>query len=84
MRTTVTLDPDVVERLKSLARRKNQSFKVVLNEAIRVGLAQEARGRRRFEVESRPLGLRLDLTNALQLVGDLEDAEIIRKMQLPE
>ena len=80
----MTLDPDVAEQLKAVARRKNLPFKVALNDAVRAGLAAERGGRRPFEVESRPLGLKpgVDLTHALQLVGELEDEEIIRKMQL--
>jgi hypothetical protein len=83
-RTTVTLDPDVKQQLKELARKRNVSFKVALNETVRAGLAAGRGGRRRFIVESQPMGLKpgVDLTHALQLVGELEDEEIIRKMQL--
>ena len=43
MRTTVTLDSDVAEKLKELARRKRSSFKVTLNEVLRRGLTAQAR-----------------------------------------
>lgn len=82
MRTTVTLDPDVVEYVKSIAHKRDVPFKVALNDAIRDGRAAGRGGCRPFKVESRPLGVKVDLTHALQLVGDLEDEEIIRKMQL--
>ena len=84
MRTTVTLDPDVAEQLKALARQRNQSFKVVLNNAVRAGLAAERGGRKPFKVESWPMGLRpdIDWTKALQMAADLEDEEILRKMDL--
>jgi hypothetical protein len=82
MRTTVTLDPDVAEYVKSLARTRSVSFKVALNDSVREGAASRRGGRRPFKVESRALGVKVDLTHALQLVGDLEDEEIIRKMQL--
>ena len=39
MRTTVTLDPDVAAELKELARQRGVSFKEVLNDAVRAGLA---------------------------------------------
>jgi hypothetical protein len=83
-RTTVTLDPDVAEQLKSLARSRNISFKVALNDAVRAGLAAERGTARPFKVQSWPMGLRpgLDLTKALQMAYDLEDEEIIRKLQL--
>jgi hypothetical protein len=53
MRTTFTLDDDIAERLKDLARRERVSFRRVVNETLRRGLsAQEPRGRRpRFRVE---------------------------------
>jgi hypothetical protein len=84
MRTTVTLDPDVAEQLKTLARRRNTSFKAVLNSTVRAGLAAERGGRRQYRTPTWPMGLRpgVDLTHALQMAADLEDEEIIRKLQL--
>lgn len=40
MRTTLTLDRDVAARLEQVARRKKGSFKAIVNEALRAGLAQ--------------------------------------------
>ena len=85
MRTTVTLDPDVAEQLKALARRRNVSFKEVLNSAVRAGLAAERGGAGRpYRVRPRPLGLRSDIdwTKALGIAATLEDEEIIRKLRL--
>jgi hypothetical protein len=84
IRTTVTLDPDVAAQLKALARQRNQSFKVVLNNTVRAGLAAERGGRRPFKVEPLRMGLLpgVDLTHALQMAADLEDEEIIRKLEL--
>jgi hypothetical protein len=84
MRTTVTLDPDLPEQLKALAPERNVSFKAELNDAVRAGLAAERGASRRFTVEARPMGLRpgVDLTKALQLAAELEDEEIIRKLNL--
>ena len=84
IRTTVTLDPDVAEQLKALARRRNLSFKAALNSTVRAGLAAERGGGRPFRVEARPMGLRpgVDLTHALRMAADLEDNEIIRKLEL--
>jgi Ribbon-helix-helix protein, copG family len=85
MRTTVTLDPDLAAKLRALARERGVSFKEALNSALRRGLASgEPRGRRRYRVASRPLGLRpgVDLEHALRLAGELDDAETIRKLEL--
>jgi hypothetical protein len=84
MRTTVTLDPDVVEQLKALAHRRNLSFKAALNNAIRAGLVAERGGRRAYKVPARPMRLRpgVDVTHALRLADSLEDEEIVRKLEL--
>jgi hypothetical protein len=86
MRTTVTLDPDVAARLKSVARERGISFKQALNQAVRAGLAEGGarRQRRRFRQFTQPMGLRpgVSLDKALQLVAALEDDEVIRKLQL--
>ena len=81
-RTTVTLDPDVAEQLKVVARRRDISFKEALNNTVRAGLAAERGGSRPFKVEARPMGALVDLTHALQIAADLEDEEILRKMAL--
>ena len=41
MRTTLTLDEDLAVRLKQLARREGRSFKEVVNDAMRRGLAAQ-------------------------------------------
>lgn len=40
MRTTVTLEPDVVRRLHEVVRKENVSFKDALNGVLRRGLDQ--------------------------------------------
>jgi hypothetical protein len=84
IRTTVTLDLDVAEQLKALARRRNISFKAALNTALRDGLAAERGENTPFHVAARPMGLRpdIDFTHALRLAAELEDEEIIRKLEL--
>jgi hypothetical protein len=82
MRTTVTLDPDVAEQLRTLARQRNVPFKVALNNAIRTGLAAERGGSRRYRVPARSMGLQpgADLTHAARIAEALEDDEIVRKL----
>jgi hypothetical protein len=83
MRTTVTLDTDVAEELKAIARRRNLPFKQVLNNAVRAGLAAERAGRKPFVQQTYPMGAKVDLTKALQMAYDLEDAETMRKLRHP-
>ena len=85
MRTTVTLDPDLAQKVRSLARERGVSFKEALNTALRRGLTEGAAASKRpYRLASRRLGLRpgIDLEHALRLAGELEDAETIRKLEL--
>lgn len=72
MRTTLTLDDDVADKLKRLARRSGRAFREVVNETLRRGLLADAAGTRRapFTVRVRDLGaLRPGLS--LDNIGDL-------------
>jgi hypothetical protein len=84
VRTTVTLDEDVAERLKATARERGISFKAALNEAARSGLSQGRSASTAYRVDSRELELRpgIDLDKALRLAGELEDSELARKLEL--
>jgi hypothetical protein len=84
MRTTVTLDPDVDAKLKVTMRERGVSFKVALNDAVRAGLGAPTRSPRRYKMQTAPLGLQpgINIDKALRLAGELEDEEIIRKLEL--
>ena len=76
MRTTVTLDPEVERLVKRAMRERGRSFKEVVNEGLRAGLGGSAPGDP-VDFPTYDLGEPLvDLTKALRLAGDLEDAEI--------
>jgi pheromone shutdown protein TraB len=83
MRTTVTLDDDIAELLKKRARERDVPFKRVLNEAIRAGLASRAPAAKPYRMKPRKLGVRpgVDLTKALRLAAELEDAEVVRELE---
>jgi len=76
MRTTLTLDSDVAERLASETRRTGKSLKALVNEAIRLGLGLTGRPptASRFTVEPHAFGLRpgIDPDRLNQLVDELE------------
>lgn len=84
MRTTITLDPDLAARLRELARERRVPFKRVVNEALRAGLGEGERPPRPYRLPARPMGVRpgIDLDRATRLGGELEDAEITRKLEL--
>jgi hypothetical protein len=84
MRTTLTLDRDVAERLKQKMRRTGKGLKATINDALRAGLriggARPARGR--FRVEPHAFGVKpgVDLDRLNQLVDELECEENARKL----
>ena len=47
MRTTVTLDDDVLDRVKHESRSRGASFRDTLNDLLRTALSLETRPRRR-------------------------------------
>jgi plasmid stability protein len=72
MRTTLTLDDDVAAKLKSAARRSGRSFRDIVNDTLRRGLAtrRPATPPPPFRVVTRDLGeLRPGLS--LDSVADL-------------
>jgi hypothetical protein len=77
VRTTLTLDDDVAERLKSEVHRTRRPFREVVNETLRIGLASRraARPKQPFRVAARDLGeLRpgLSLDNVAGLLDQVE------------
>jgi hypothetical protein len=84
MRTTVTLDPDVAAKLRATTRQRGVSFKAALNDAVRAGLAATPPLGKRFTVHARALGIRpdIDVDKALHIAAEMEDAEILRKLDL--
>ncbi len=59
MRTTLTLDDDLAQRLQDMSRERDSAFKQVVNEAIRLGIDQMDRpvkARERFQIVPLDLG----------------------------
>ncbi|ULE34685.1 antitoxin [Mycobacterium sp. IDR2000157661] len=81
MRTTVTLDDDTLALIRRRMREQGVSFKTALNDAIRDG----AFGRppaTRFVTRSADLGVpTVNLDRALQIAGELEDEELLRRQR---
>ena len=84
MRTTLTIDDELLDRVKREARRAKLPFRSALERALRLGLERmRPQPRRRpfrqrtFHLGHPPAG-RLD--KALQLAAMLDDEEIVRKL----
>ncbi len=85
MRTTVDLDPDLLERLRVEATRRRVSFKQLLNAAIRSGLAtRPAAQGKPYALRPRHLGVvreGLNLDKAMALADTLESRHIIDELE---
>lgn len=79
MRTTLTLEDDVVVLLRRVQQRKNLKFKDVINQALRSGLAQldrkEESGGPRFETRGLQSGpcLLANLDNVGEVLSLIEN-----------
>jgi hypothetical protein len=82
-RTTLTLDPDVDALVRKQMRERGVPYKVAVNDAIRAGLADVPRGRRRtrrtptFKMGFEPA---LPWDKALRMAAELEDEELLRRL----
>lgn len=82
MRTTITLDPDVVALLKRLMIERGVSFKVAVNEALRSALSSSPTSEPAYTTPTFAMGeFLLDVTHANRIAADLEDEETIRKLR---
>jgi hypothetical protein len=85
VRTTLTLDRDVAERLRQEMRRSGKSMKASVNEALRRGLGLGGRLPRapRFAVEPHGFGFKpgIDLDRLNQLADELEAEEAARRLR---
>ena len=75
MRTTLTLEDEVAERLKKASQNEDKSFKEVVNAALRRGLGLDrSENRKPFRVKphSSPFQPNVDLARLNQLVDELE------------
>ncbi len=83
MRTTLTLDPDVAERLSRAVRGSGKGLKTTVNEALRIGLgmADKLGKPRPFKIRAFVDGLEpgIDPDKMNQLLDELETLEIARK-----
>ena len=76
MRTTVTIEDDLVVAIEELRKREGLSFKDALNQVIRLGVQMKSAppGARRYRTPTRVLGMKpgIDTTRLNALVDELE------------
>ena len=77
MRTTLTIDADIADFLKEQSRLHGKSFKQVVNETLRRGMAPGANSKRRkpFKVKPFPGGYMpgVDPMNPKDFLNQLDD-----------
>jgi len=88
MRTTLTLEPDVAERLEQEMSRSGDGMKAVVNRALRIGLGMTDKPVEPplFEVKAHDLEVRpgIDLDRMNQLVDELESEAAAEKLESDE
>jgi hypothetical protein len=86
MRSTVRIDDDLFEELRSRAAASSTSVTRVLNDVVRAGLLagrRKAPKRPTYREATFSMGApRLDLRKALAVASALEDEELVRKSML--
>ena len=76
MRTTLSIDEDVLEKARKAAGRLRLPFKTVVNEALRLGLAEVEKPakQRRYRTTPSDMGLHrgFDVDNIQELLAQAE------------
>ena len=76
MRTTLSIDDDVLERARVVAAKLNTPLKTIVNEALRAGLdhVEKPAKLRRYKTKPHKMGLRQgrNLDNIQELLAQVE------------
>jgi hypothetical protein len=80
MRTTVTIDADTEALLRQEAARTGQSFKVVLNQAVKRALGRRSGGARVEPLFPAPFPAELVQQSFNRLASEWEDEDTIKEL----
>jgi antitoxin component of RelBE/YafQ-DinJ toxin-antitoxin module len=76
MRTTLTIDDDVLDKAKAIAAKLGAPFRRVVNEALRAGLqaVEEPPSTRPYQTDAHKMGLKAgrNLDNIQELLAQVE------------
>ena len=86
MRTTLTLDPDVAQKLKNRMAEERAPLKKVINDALRRGLAAkpDPKPKEPFRVVPHSFGFKpgIDVNKLNQLVDELDAQEFASRLRI--
>lgn len=86
MRTTLTIDDNLIRELRQKANETGSSFKEIVNKVLRSGLKEmdKPKPSKSYKCKTNSLGYppKADLDRALDLAEHLESEEIYRKLSL--
>jgi len=71
MRTTISLDDDVLERARTVAEKLGAPFKTVVNEALRNGLDQIEQPAKYRSYKTKPRKMSLKAGRNIDNIGEL-------------
>lgn len=82
MRTTLTLEPEIANRLKALAHKEHKTFNETVNEILKIGLYNANKaitGNKAFEVSSSPGGFQpgIDPVKLNRLLAEMDEEEYL-------
>ena len=76
MRTTLSIDDDVMDRARAVAAKLRTPFRTIVNEALRAGLDQveQPAKHRRYKTKPHAMGLRhgRNIDNIQELLAQIE------------
>jgi hypothetical protein len=72
MRTTVVLDDDVAAAVKRLRQEASVGLSEALNRLVRAGLLARDRQQAPFQQQTRPMRLKIDVTNVAEALETLD------------
>lgn len=85
MRTTINIDDDLLRQLKREAHRSHTPLRQLVNTALRRGVAESVRrpAKGPYSCPTFSMGNpQINLDKALALAAGLEDAEVLRELEL--
>lgn len=72
VRTTIDLEDDVAAAIERLRKEGSIGLSEAVNRLVRAGLMATSSGAAPFEQRTRPIGLKLDVTNVAEALEALE------------